>query len=385
MRHATGWIVSLTAAAMLSGVACGDGAASPSGDEDSLGSATIALAVAPDDVRCLRVTVEGSRVVQQSADVTPGQPARLDLTRLPIGSAVFVGEAFETGCSAVTAASIANWVSTPVEAVISRTAPLAVVLEMRRNGRAEAVFDFVDDDAGAGSETDGGSGSSPVMLVGLQNANRLVDINPAAPAAANERAIVGLIDPNEIVLALDFRSDGTLFALGASSGTGRLYEIAPSGQVLRLVGTLPYTATESGFDFRPGTDAAELVDMIGVHRLFDSNTGTSSVLPTGVYAVGEPNVGQLAAITAMAFAPDMIGLDHQRNAIVRLVVNQWVTAAVLPFDVGTVGGLEEAGGVLYGAFLIGSVSRLFRIELNEGFIANLGDTGVILRGITAKP
>ena len=48
-------------------------------------SARIAITQAPADVLCISITAQGSRTVQQSFDVMPGQSTVLPMNRLPTG------------------------------------------------------------------------------------------------------------------------------------------------------------------------------------------------------------------------------------------------------------------------------------------------------------
>jgi hypothetical protein len=122
-------------------------AAACSQPDEEVGAARLAIAQVPADTSCIRITVTGSRQVTRAFTVTPGASAMFTLGQLPLGNATFLGEAFPAVCSAVVAASVPGWVSDPVQAVVDVSPPVAVVLQMRRNGRGSVSVDFVDDPA----------------------------------------------------------------------------------------------------------------------------------------------------------------------------------------------------------------------------------------------
>jgi hypothetical protein len=136
-------------------------AAACSGPHDEVGAARLAITQVPTDTRCIRITVTGTRQVTRAFTVTPGASATFTLGQLPLGLATFDGEAFPAVCAAVVAASVPGWVSDPVQATVTVSPPVDVVLQMRRNGRGSVSVDFVDDPV-AGTPPDGGVDSGPV-------------------------------------------------------------------------------------------------------------------------------------------------------------------------------------------------------------------------------
>jgi hypothetical protein len=135
-----------TAASFLALSLCTAAAAACSQpDDDEVGAARLAITQVPADTRCIRITVTGTRQVTRAFTVTPGASATLALGQLPLGLATFSGEAFPAVCSQVGSASVPGWVSDPVQAVVTVSPPVEVVLLMRRNGRGSVSVDFVDD------------------------------------------------------------------------------------------------------------------------------------------------------------------------------------------------------------------------------------------------
>lgn len=127
-------------AALLIACAGGGGTSEP----EMLGEARIAIVQVPADVRCASVVVTGNRTVQKSFDLVPGQASTLSLTQLPIGAVTFTASAFDSACSAVTAASVANWLSEPVPTTLASNVASDVTLKLKRNGRANVNLDFDD-------------------------------------------------------------------------------------------------------------------------------------------------------------------------------------------------------------------------------------------------
>jgi hypothetical protein len=114
-------------------------------NQDDVGVAVLDLMQVPSDVRCLRITVTGSRTVTKLVDVMPGQNAQVSMNKLPLGVVTVAGDAFGGACSSVGNATIADWVSDAVLVIIGKGAEAKVTLTFRRNGRAQVSTDFVDD------------------------------------------------------------------------------------------------------------------------------------------------------------------------------------------------------------------------------------------------
>jgi hypothetical protein len=138
-----------TRASFLALSLCTATACSP--PDEGVGTAQLAIAQVPTDTRCIRITVAGTRQVARAFTVTPGESATFALGQLPLGPATFSGEAFPAVCSQVGSASVPGWVSDPVQAVVTVSPPVEVVLLMRRNGRGSVSVDFEDDPVGGGA------------------------------------------------------------------------------------------------------------------------------------------------------------------------------------------------------------------------------------------
>jgi hypothetical protein len=150
-------------AALPLGCSAGGGRSDSSGE--TTGVAVLAVTAAPSDATCLQVTVTGSRTVQNSFSLTPGQNAVFTLKGLPIGNVVFTELAFDTACSAVTSASTPTWLSDPVTTTLVPGVVASVTVVLRRNGQAIVTSDF-EDDSGAPDAAVGTPDAGPESGVG---------------------------------------------------------------------------------------------------------------------------------------------------------------------------------------------------------------------------
>jgi len=118
-------------------------------DDDELaqptGTAQIALAAVPADVGCLRVAASGTRMVERSFDVTPGQETRLPLDHLPTGNVAFAAAAFSGPCAIVPPGTDAGWISDPVWMLVVPNTATNIALTMRRRDHAGVNISFASD------------------------------------------------------------------------------------------------------------------------------------------------------------------------------------------------------------------------------------------------
>ncbi len=235
-------LLAATAAFSLSLTGCAGmpGERSVGDDErEDIGTATLALAKAPTDARCLRVEVRApARSVTRLIDLTPGQASTFRMEGLPTGSVSVKGDAFNAACQAVFTNSIPSWYSEPVTANIKVVQVVHLVLEMIRNGRASVGVDF-DPENGPGNENPAaelpGVGSSrPSFLLptasGVQSRAILTvgDTSNLKPDGTPYR-MVGLPDG----LGAFDNGDGTFTLLanheaGATAGIARAHGAAGS-------------------------------------------------------------------------------------------------------------------------------------------------------------
>lgn len=117
----------------------------PNKQEDTFGSAQVALTNTPDDVKCLRITSAGSsRSDVRAFDLEPNENAVFDITGLPTGNITFQAESFNVSCSALVTGVNPTWYSEPVVARLRPGVVKHVALLMIRNGQASIGVDFDD-------------------------------------------------------------------------------------------------------------------------------------------------------------------------------------------------------------------------------------------------
>ena len=139
-----GRLVGLAAVVGMGIAACGGG----DNPTEEVGSAELAVVNVPTNVHCFSVTAQGAaRTAVRSINVMPGQTISTVLTGLPTGQVTFTGSGFPTACSAVTASSVATWISDPVTVNVQTSPVVNVPLILHPNGRGSISADFQDDPA----------------------------------------------------------------------------------------------------------------------------------------------------------------------------------------------------------------------------------------------
>jgi hypothetical protein len=117
---------------------------SSSDDPTVFGRAQAVINQVPASVGCVQVTAVGSTVKIVGVDTTPGQTVSVQLAKLPVGSVTFSALAFQSGCAAVNASSIAEWASDPVAANVAAGQVTAVSLLLKATGNASVGISFDD-------------------------------------------------------------------------------------------------------------------------------------------------------------------------------------------------------------------------------------------------
>ncbi|MEA2697957.1 MAG: hypothetical protein QOI66_2228 [Myxococcales bacterium] len=111
-----------------------------------LGQVSVSLSVVPADILCLRVSGEGAdRTVVRDIDIPSAQPITATLTGIPLGPVTFTAQAYAAACGAVTASTVADWVSDPTTVSVALSHIATVDLTMHRNGRAKVTIEFPDE------------------------------------------------------------------------------------------------------------------------------------------------------------------------------------------------------------------------------------------------
>jgi hypothetical protein len=95
--------------------------------------------------------------------------------------------------------------------------------------------------------------------------NQLVSVNAKNAASIIKQTAITGLQPNEKILAIDFRpATGQLYGVGSSS---RIYVINTETALARAIGTTAFTPAitgdAAGFDFNPTVDRIRLVTLSG--------------------------------------------------------------------------------------------------------------------------
>jgi hypothetical protein len=134
--------------------ACSGGDPNAPGNEDT-GEVTLSVINAPPDASCLQVQAVGGRSVTKSFDLIPGQQAVFTLNGLALGPNTFTEQAFASSCAAVTASSVATWLSDPAIATLQAGVVTNLTVVLHRNGQVVITSDFQDDPGGSCSPAGG--------------------------------------------------------------------------------------------------------------------------------------------------------------------------------------------------------------------------------------
>jgi hypothetical protein len=110
-------------------------------DAKLVGVARMSLASVPQNVQCIALSAAGSRQVEHTFDVMPGQPTTLVFDGLPTGSVTFSGEAYSAPCGMRGGAS-PTWSSDPLVAQVDPSTSAQIHLLFHPNGTANVNIDF---------------------------------------------------------------------------------------------------------------------------------------------------------------------------------------------------------------------------------------------------
>lgn len=216
------------------------------------------------------------------------------------------------------------------------------------------------------------------------NSGNLLIFDPARSAAAITKALTGL-QAGETVLGIDMRpATGQLYALGSTS---RLYTINMSSGAATVVGSGPFTPVLSGasfgFDFNPTVDRIRVVSNTGQNLRLDPNTGLVAAVD-GTLNPGTP------AVSGAAYTNNFAGATTTTLYVVdattdKLYIQNPPNNGTL-VEVGSLGinitadnGFDIGGksNRAYGLFTVGTVTKLYALDLTTGLVVSLADfTGV---------
>jgi hypothetical protein len=297
------WTIALASTtALLAAAGCSNkpGAHEP----EALGEAEVSLTNSPSDVRCLRITVVGTRTDVRTFPVTTGQKAVFRMGALPVGDDSFSAEAFPVVCGSVTTGVTPTWISEPVVERVNAGKVTHVALAMIHNGGASVSVDFDDKNAPSGGSEPGACQghvtAAPPYLVPVEAGIRFVpfltvgeSVNTKPDGTTPYRMVgipdgLGVIDNGDDTFTLLSNHE-----LGNTAGVARAH-----GQIGSFVSKwrickngfgvqqgedliqrfVPWNKTTSSYDPPTNGDAARLgrlcsADLAERSALFDATTG----------------------------------------------------------------------------------------------------------------
>jgi len=223
----------------------------------------------------------------------------------------------------------------------------------------------------------------------LSTTNELLIFNPTAQTPTLiAKAITGT-QAGETLIGLDMRPvNGQLYALGSTS---RIYTINASSGAAAQVGAGPLTtlvgATAVGFDFNPLADRIRIVGSNGQN--FRINPLDAALTVDMPISLGTAN------ITGSAYTNNFAGtattaLYDIDSTIDRLYKQDPPNNGTL-VDVGPLGINVEASngfdigstsGIAYGIFTVGTVQRIYSVNLSTGAATAAGTITTPVRGFT---
>jgi len=250
------------------------------------------------------------------------------------------------------------------------------------SGKATKVGDFSGQITGIAIPTE------PVAYA-VSNANELLIFNPAAQTPTLVAKAITGIQTGESIIGLDMRpANGQLYALGSTS---RIYTINASSGAAAMVGTGPLAtlipATAVGFDFNPVADRIRIVGNNGQN--FRINPADA------VLVVDLPISLAGASITGAAYTNNFAGtattLLYDIDSTTDRLYKQdppnnggLVDVGPLGINVESENGFDIGGtsGLAYGIFTVGSVQRLYSVNLTSGAATAMSTISTPVRGFT---
>lgn len=246
--------------------------------------------------------------------------------------------------------------------------------------------------------------STSETLYGMTTSNKLITFNSANPRPILSSLRVSGLQPNEELLAIDFRpANGKLYGLGSTS---RLYVIDVQTAVATVVGSGPFSpgllGNAFGFDFNPTVDRIRVVGETGQNFRLHPDLGTvvdfDAVTP-GIqmdlnlnYASTDVNFGRNPLAVGAAYTnPDndpatgttLYDIDGRLDVLAtQTPPNNGVlnTRGSLGFNFEKLVGFDiSRANVGYATVKArnrrNGYSDLVTVDLNTGFISSLGIIG----------
>lgn len=233
-------------------------------------------------------------------------------------------------------------------------------------GKASKIGDFAQTITGLAIPTE-------AVAYAVSNNNELLIFNPLATAPSPVVKAISGIAMGEAILGIDMRPlNGQLYALGSTS---RIYTINASSGAATAVGTAAFTPLLSGSSF--GFDFNPLVDRIRIVSNTDQNLRFNPA--DGVVILDGPLVSATAQISGAAYNNNFAGttsttlfdIDFANDRLVKQDPPNsggLVDVGALGINVEAANGFDigSTSGLAYGIFTVGTVQRLYSVNLTTG-------------------
>ena len=229
------------------------------------------------------------------------------------------------------------------------------------------------------------------IVYGVTDNQSLVSWNSTAPGALLSGSAITGLQPNEQVLAIDYRpATGELYALGSTS---RLYTLNTATGGVTEVGTGPFSppinGSNFGFDFNPTIDRIRLDSDVNKNYVLNPNDGTATEVTDLFFGPGDqfegddPNVVHASYTNSFAGATttQLFGIDTGKDILVTQANSAGTLGTVgsIGTDVTAVGGFDISGatGLAYLAIqdVGGASSTFWTVDLATGVGSVVGEVG----------
>ncbi len=246
------------------------------------------------------------------------------------------------------------------------------------------------DDGASGASGAPTSPPAPASATGrviwASTGTTLLRLTSNAPTKVDVHALAGLAQ-GEHVVGLDFRKNGTLYAVGSTS---RLFSVdASDASAATATATAisfapfaePLDGTAFGFGFDPISDLGRVASNTSENIRVEADSGTVTNVDGSLhFAPGDAHVKAVPRVTALAYAADGTGyaLDAQTGSLVRIVDSysgELQTIGAMDVTASDVSGFDIAGTDAFAALRVGTVTSLYGVDLATGKVTSIGTLG----------
>jgi hypothetical protein len=218
--------------------------------------------------------------------------------------------------------------------------------------------------------------------------NQLVSVNAKNAALITKQTAITGLQPNEKILAIDFRpATGQLYGVGSSS---RIYVINTETALARAIGATAFTPAITGdavgFDFNPTVDRIRLVTLSGQNLRLNPETGMVAATD------GVINGAAGATVTGAAYTQNKAGASETALYVIDVANDKLykqdppndgklVEIGMLGFDAQQAGGFDISpdGTIALAVLTKNDKSSFYSINLETGKATKITNdfTGII--------